>query len=155
MVDFDFTAFQTDLVRLGLALLFGAIIGAERQLAGQSAGLRTHIMVSVGSAIFVLAGLSSITTEFHDVTRVIQGVTAGIGFLGAGTIIKTKSGQHVHGLTTASSIWLAAAMGTAAGLGEYALAASSACIGICVLVIMKPLSRWLKPAINRRRSTDD
>ncbi len=152
---FDLTTFSVDLLRLGLAMALGALIGAERQLAGQSAGLRTHVMVSIGAAIFTLAGLATAPTESNDVARVVQGVAAGIGFLGAGTIIKMNGDQQIRGLTTASSIWVAAAMGTAAGLGEFALAASSACIGLFVLVVMRPLSRWLTPKINSGKSEDN
>jgi putative Mg2+ transporter-C (MgtC) family protein len=137
-------AFLEDLTRLGIALLLGAMIGVERQLAGQAAGLRTHVLVSMGAAVFTLAGLAATGTENPtDVSRVVQGVAAGVGFIGAGAIMRSDHESNVRGLTTAGSIWVAAAMGTTAGLGEWALAAAAGCATLVVLVVLKPVSRWL------------
>ena len=102
---------------LGVALGLGGLLGIERQLHGRWAGLRTHMTVSTGAAIFILAGLGvAPMAEMPDATRIIQGIAAGVGFLGAGTILKLSDQLEVKGLTTASSIWLSAAVGTAAGL---------------------------------------
>ncbi len=151
VINFDVTTFLEDMVRAGLAILLGGIVGAERQLAGQSAGLRTHVMVALGSAVFTLAGIASAGGDLHQVTRVVQGVAAGVGFLGAGAILKSEGDPKIKGLTTAGSIWVAAAMGTSAGLGEYALAASAAVASLVVLVVLRPLSRFLDERYQRRR----
>lgn len=140
---FDVTTFVDDTIRLALAILLGSIVGAERQIAGQSAGLRTHVMVALGSAVFTLAGIATAGGDLHQVTRVIQGVAAGVGFLGAGAILRMNGDAKIRGLTTAGSIWVAAAMGTSAGLGEYALAAAATIASVAVLVILRPLSRYL------------
>jgi len=108
--------------RLGAALLFGAAIGWEREKKGRAAGLRTHILVSLGAAGFTIIGaeLTADNPQFADPTRVIQAVAAGVGFLGAGTIM--NNGPKVKGLTTAASIWVVAAVGIAAGTGLWAIA---------------------------------
>lgn len=151
VINFDVTTFLDDMLRAGLAIILGGIVGAERQLAGQSAGLRTHVMVALGSAVFTLAGIATAGGDLHQVTRVVQGVAAGVGFLGAGAILKSDGDTKVRGLTTAGSIWVAAAMGTSAGLGEYALAASAAVASLVVLVVLRPLSRFLDGLYQRRR----
>ena len=139
----EFQAFGYNCVRLFVAVILGGMLGIERELHGRWAGLRTHMMVSLGAAIFTIAALATAPNDSNEVTRVIQGVAAGIGFLGAGTILKLSSQLEVKGLTTASSIWLAAALGTVAGLGEYALAASSGLVSLVVLAVMRPLAKAL------------
>ena len=123
-------------VRLLVALALGALLGYERESVGASAGLRTHMLVSVGSALFVLvplqAGMSS-----EEVSRVLQGVTAGIGFLGAGAILKLQAENEIKGLTTAAGIWLTAAAGVAAGMGLEATAIFSALIAWVVLAVLR------------------
>lgn len=153
-IQFNVTTFVDDLIRLAIAILLGSIVGAERQLAGQSAGLRTHVMVALGSAVFTLAGISTAGGDLHQVTRVVQGVAAGVGFLGAGAILRMNGDAKVKGLTTAGSIWVAAAMGTSAGLGEYALAASATIASLAVLVILRPLSRRLDDYAKRHEPRD-
>jgi putative Mg2+ transporter-C (MgtC) family protein len=137
-------------IRLVAASVFGALVGLERQLHGRWAGLRTHIMVSLGSAVFVVAGweigermLTTETTNISGdaVSRVIQGIAAGVGFLGAGTILKIADQLEIKGLTTASSIWLAAAVGTASGLGLYLLAATGTIISLVVLAVLRPMEK--------------
>ncbi|MFK4136733.1 MgtC/SapB family protein [Pseudomonas luteola] len=104
-------------LRLTLAALLGGLLGIEREQAGKAAGVRTHMLVALGSALFVLTPeIAGVNGE--DVSRVIQGLVTGIGFLGAGTIIKRKDLTHVEGLTTAAGIWLTAAIGMAAGTGR-------------------------------------
>lgn len=153
-IQFNVTTFVDDLIRLAIAILLGSIVGAERQLAGQSAGLRTHVMVALDSAVFTLAGISTAGGDLHQVTRVVQGVAAGVGFLGAGAILRMNGDAKVKGLTTAGSIWVAAAMGTSAGLGEYALAASATIASLAVLVILRPLSRRLDDYAKRHEPRD-
>ena len=119
-------------VRLGLAALLGAVIGFQRERVHSTAGLRTHMLVSVGAAFFVLATIQAGSSS-ADVSRVIQGLTAGVGFLGAGAILKMGDKDQVHGLTTAASIWLIAAIGTGAGLGHLWLPLLGAAFGWFIL----------------------
>ena len=108
-------------VRVVVAALLGGIIGWEREQKGRAAGLKTHILVAVGSALFVLAPyLAGI--DGGDNTRVMQGIVSGIGFLGAGAILRSRDGSRVEGLTTAASIWMTAAIGMAVGIGQAMLA---------------------------------
>jgi putative Mg2+ transporter-C (MgtC) family protein len=139
----DWPVFLDDVARIGAAALLGGAIGLERELNGHFAGLRTHMMVAIGCAVFVVAGVA-IAGDQHEeaVTRVIQGLAAGIGFLGAGTILKIDEQQKIKGLTTASSIWLAAALGTVAGLAEYALAAAAAVVALFVLAVLRPVEKY-------------
>ena len=109
-------------IRVLVAALLGALLGWERERAGKAAGLRTHMLVALGAALFVLfpaeAGMN-----IADLSRVIQGVATGIGFIGAGTILKRAESEHVEGLTTAASIWLTGAIGMAVGAGQVWLSA--------------------------------
>ncbi len=122
-------------LRLLVALALGALLGYQRESAGAAAGLRTHMLVSLGSALFVLVPLQA-GMPLEDISRVMQGVTAGIGFLGAGAIIKLR-GDEIKGLTTAASIWLTAAVGIAAGMGLEATAVLSAIFGWVVLAMLR------------------
>jgi putative Mg2+ transporter-C (MgtC) family protein len=140
----DSQVFWDDLVRIGAAALLGGLLGLEREWKGHWAGLRTHMMVSIGCAIFVIAGLGISKGDPQAVTRVIQGIASGIGFLGAGTILKLDDKQEIKGLTTASSIWLAAALGTAAGLAEFALATAAAFVSLFVLGVLGPAEKYLE-----------
>ncbi len=127
-----------DLIPLLAAVLAGGVVGLERQLRGHGAGLRTHMIVSLASAIFILTA-RNMAPEPGDVTRVIQGIAAGVGFIGAGTILKLSSEHEVIGLTTASTVWLAAAVGTACGLSEYLLAVFGAALAIVFLIVLRPI----------------
>jgi putative Mg2+ transporter-C (MgtC) family protein len=140
----EWPVFWDDVARIGGAALLGGLLGLEREWKGHWAGLRTHMMVSIGCAIFVIGGLDVAGDHRESVTRVIQGITAGIGFLGAGTILKLDRRQEIKGLTTASSIWLAAALGTIAGLAEYALAVAAAIISLFVLAVLGPLEKYFE-----------
>jgi putative Mg2+ transporter-C (MgtC) family protein len=123
-------------VRLGVALLLGALLGYEREVAGAQAGLRTHMLVCMGSALFVLVPLQA-GMPVEDVSRVMQGITAGIGFLGAGAILKLESENVIKGLTTAAGVWLTAAVGVAAGMGLEATAVLSAVFAWVVLALLR------------------
>lgn len=127
--------------RLVVAAILGGVLGLEREWKGRWAGLRTHMMVSLGCAIFSIVGMVVSVGQPDAVTRVIQGVATGIGFLGAGTILKLSEQREIKGLTTAGSIWLAAALGTAAGLAEYALAIAGAVISLFVLGVLGPVEK--------------
>jgi putative Mg2+ transporter-C (MgtC) family protein len=109
-------------------------------------------MVSIGCAILVIGGLEVAGEQREAVTRVIQGIASGVGFLGAGTILKLDKKQEIKGLTTASSIWLAAALGTTAGLAQYALAAAATIISLFVLGVLGPFEKWFerRQAENRK-----
>jgi putative Mg2+ transporter-C (MgtC) family protein len=124
--------------RLGLASVLGAIPGLQREKQGQAAGLRTHMMVALGAAIFVMAALEAGAT-IDATTRVIQGLATGIGFVGAGAILKSSQEHEIRGLTTAASIWLTAGIGTAVGLGLIWLPA----LGTALAVIILSVLHWL------------
>ena len=125
-------------VRLLLASVLGGVIGYERESKGKSAGLRTHMLVSLGAALFVLAPALS-GMEVADMSRVLQGIIAGIGFLGAGAIIKSRGSNDVKGLTTAASIWLTAAVGITAGMGREMLAVTSTLFALFILAALRGL----------------
>src|SRR3954452_8926004 len=144
MVSWEWPAFYDDLARIGAAAILGGAIGLEREWHGHWAGLRTHMMVAIGAAIFVIGGSTAHGQNIDGPSRVIQGVAAGIGFLGAGTILKLGEKMEIKGLTTASSIWLAAALGIAAGLAEYALATAAAAISLFVLAVLPPVEKYLE-----------
>lgn len=127
-------------VRVVLAAALGALIGYNRERHGKAAGLRTHMLVAMGSAAFVIAPLFA-GMEMADLSRVIQGVTAGIGFLGAGTIIKHRQDEQVIGLTTAASVWMTSAIGVACGLGRDSTAVILAILCWIVLSAVEGLSR--------------
>ncbi|MFJ9989966.1 MgtC/SapB family protein [Pseudomonas putida] len=128
------------LVRLLMAAVLGAVLGFEREHKGKSAGVRTHMLVSMGAALFVLAP-SMAGADAQALSRVIQGIVAGIGFLGAGTILKGhgQDTHHVKGLTTAAGLWMTAAIGTAAGMGREATALVSTVLALLVLSSMPVL----------------
>jgi putative Mg2+ transporter-C (MgtC) family protein len=135
----DTEQFTRVAVRLVIAALLGGVLGLQREHQGKSAGVRTHMLVSLGAAVFVmvpqLAGVES-----DSLARVIQGIVAGIGFLGAGSILK-PGGDHVRGLTTAAGIWLTAAIGVGVGLGRVMTAALSVALALLILLLQGPLER--------------
>ena len=131
-------------MRLGTAAALGGLIGIERQLAHKAAGLRTHMTVSLASAVFVMIAIQS-GAQIADVSRVLQGIAAGVGFLGAGTILKGTSEQTIQGLTTAATIWLTAAIGAAAGAGHSVVAAMSVAVAWVILLIFKLFEKMLAP----------
>jgi putative Mg2+ transporter-C (MgtC) family protein len=141
-------------IRLLIALILGAVIGSDRQRRDHPAGLRTHILVSLASATFLLI---STQLPFYqhfdddeafrfDPSRIAAGIVMGMGFLGAGSII--RSGKGIRGLTTAASLWLVAALGMAAGAGMYLLAGLSTAIALFVLTVLRRLEK------GRHRKTD-
>ena len=138
----DYAEGMDILIRLGVSILIGGLIGLERQLHGCWAGMRTHMMVSMGAAMFTIAGLEVAKGDLPDTTRVIQGIAAGIGFLGAGTILKLSNQLEVKGLTTASAIWLTAANGTATGLGHWWLAGGGTVGSLLILALLRPIDKW-------------
>ena len=126
-------------LRLGAAVIAGAIIGFDRELRQKPAGLRTMALVALGSAVFTVAA----TVDAASTSRVIQGVITGVGFLGAGAIIRGRTEESVRGLTTAASIWLAAAVGVACGIAFWPLVVLASAFGLLILVL-EPIDRWVK-----------
>ena len=122
-------------VRLLLAAILGGALGFEREQKGKAAGIRTHMLVALGSALFVLIP-EQVGVKVADMSRVLQGVIAGVGFLGAGTIIKGKEEESVKGLTTAAGIWLTAAIGIAAGMGRESSAVLSTILALIILALV-------------------
>ena len=139
----DMEDFVRITVRLSLAAIFGALLGIERETKGKAAGVRTHMLVAVSCALFVLIPQMSGTTN-ADITRVIQGVIAGVGFLGAGAIIKGRDDESVRGLTTAAGIFMTAAIGIAAGLGREATALLSTLLALLIFSIAPIIVRWFE-----------
>ena len=117
----DSTELAQLLIRLLAAVVLGALVGLQRERAGKAAGLRTHILVALGTTMFVLASSSS-GMSLEGVSRVIQGLATGTGFIGAGAILKLNDTREIQGLTTAAGIWMTAAIGVAIGLGNLGLA---------------------------------
>jgi putative Mg2+ transporter-C (MgtC) family protein len=144
-------------LRIVLAAVLAALLGLEREWKGQSAGLRTHMLVSVGACLFTLVGAYAflpdpgMNTEAMSVdpTRVPSQVVVGIGFLGGGTIL--KYGFSVRGLTTAANLWLAAAVGMAVAVGYFFAAIVCVLLSLAALVGLRPLERRLFPQAARRR----
>lgn len=131
----DVRQFTQVLIRLFASALLGAVIGLQRERAGKPAGIKTHILATLGTTVFVLAcagyGMSS-----DGLSRVIQGIVTGIGFLGAGAILKLDESRDIKGLTTAASIWISAAIGVAVGLGGLGLALLATILTMLVLAIL-------------------
>jgi putative Mg2+ transporter-C (MgtC) family protein len=121
-------------LRLLVAALLGGLLGYERARSHKSAGLRTHVLVALGAATLVIA-TSAAGGTVDELVHVIQGTVSGIGFIGAGAILKAPSTERIHGLTTAASIWMTAALGIAAGLGKYWFALLAALVAWAVLGI--------------------
>jgi putative Mg2+ transporter-C (MgtC) family protein len=129
-------------LRLLIAALLGGLLGLQREQHGKEAGVRTHMLVALGSALFVLVPLQAGTSP-EDLSRVIQGVIAGVGFLCAGTIIRVTGEDHIRGLTTAAGIWLTAAIGIAVGLGRESTAVLSTFLALGILALEGPIRRLL------------
>jgi putative Mg2+ transporter-C (MgtC) family protein len=132
------------LVRLAVAAFLGGSIGFERQMDSKPDGVRTHMLVSLGAALFTLVGTEALGADAKsiDITRIVQGVAAGVGFLGAGTIIKLSDQHEVRGLTSAASIWLTAAVGMAVGAGWLWPAIVGVVFAWIILYVLRNLERW-------------
>ncbi len=126
------------LVRLTLAAVLGGVLGYERERQGKAAGIRTHMLVSMGAALLVLVPEQAGMT-IADLSRVIQGIVTGIGFLGAGAILKRQSEEEVQGLTTAAGVWMTAAIGIACGIGRESTALLSTLLALIVLAVIPKL----------------
>src|SRR5688572_1804333 len=138
------------LVRLGGAMLLGAIAGFQREKAGKPAGLRTHMLVSMGACLFVLVPLQ-VGMPIGEVGRVIQGVAAGIGFVGAGAILKLSQEREIEGLTTAAGIWTTAAVGVAVGLGGFGVAVIGMLLAWLILGMLLRIENRIAPDEGARK----
>lgn len=137
------------LLRTITAVLLGGIVGIQRERVGKPAGLRTHMMVSLGTAVVVLACIGG-GMNMDGLSRVIQGIVTGIGFVGAGAILKLTDQREIQGLTTAAGLWMTAAIGVAVGLGALGLAVIATVLTVIVLALGGVEEAW-----NKRRQSRD
>ena len=133
-------------LRLGSAVAIGGLVGLDRGLRQKPAGLRTHALVALGAALMTYTGIELAPTEPSAITRVLQGVIAGVGFLGGGVILRDAQDQRVRGLTTAASIWIVAGLGMACGAGHWRTGLVASCLTLVVLMggrrIEQLLASW-------------
>lgn len=130
----DVERFVQLVVRLTAALVLGGALGYEREHAGKQAGMRTHMLVALGAAMFILVP-DQAGADNAAISRILQGLIAGIGFLGGGTILKLTDHAEVRGLTTAAGIWLTAAIGVAVGMGRILTATIATVLALLVLIV--------------------
>lgn len=141
-------------VRLVLAALLGGLLGLQRERQGKAAGVRTHMLVAASSALVVIVPLQ-MGMDQEGLSRILQGLLSGIGFLCAGAILKLEREEQVHGLTTAAGVWMTSAIGIAAGLGREMTALLSALLMLAILALEGPLQRLgLRPGQQQRRPED-
>ncbi len=144
---------QEPLLRLVAAVVVGAGLGLDREIHAKPAGLRTHALVALGAALVTVLSVqvagSGGTFDGSAVLRTTQGVLTGIGFLGAGVILHSRSGSWVHGLTTAASIWVVASLGIACGLGQFWLALGALVLALAVLNLGGPVERAVHRLLQR------
>lgn len=141
-------AFSEIVIRLLTATVAGMILGINRELKDKPAGVRTHAIVALGASMITLLAILP-PQDASSAARALQGVITGIGFLGAGVILRDSSGTSVHGLTTAATIWLSAGLGAACGLGYMSVAATGSAVALVILVLGIPFERRI-----RRRDQD-
>jgi putative Mg2+ transporter-C (MgtC) family protein len=148
-VDLDWATAVRILLRLGASVALGAAIGWEREIHHRWAGLRTHILVSLGTAALMLLACEMADRAKTDPVRALQGVVAGIGFLGGGAILKLEKEQRIEGLTTAAGIWTTAAIGLAAGAGWLTLATLLTFIVLGTLWLLRLIEKRSKIVVDR------
>jgi putative Mg2+ transporter-C (MgtC) family protein len=140
MLDIVLSEYGETLLRLVAAMLGGALIGLNRFLRQKAAGLRTHGLVALGTAMATLLMIQQPGYDAQAVSRVIQGLVTGVGFIGAGVIMRAN-GNRVHGLTTAAAIWTSAIVGIACGLGDYVICFASVVLALLLLMLGRPVER--------------
>lgn len=143
-------------LRLGSATILGGVLGFDRELHSKPAGLRTHALVALGAALATLATIQFVDNAGVDhsaVTRTIQGIIAGVGFLGGGAILRAKDREEVTGLTTAASIWLVAALGIACAGGFWISSVVSVLLALMVLVIGRPIEGFVHRRFIAKRNS--
>jgi putative Mg2+ transporter-C (MgtC) family protein len=140
-------------------VLLGGIVGLNRELRRKPAGLRTHSLVAIGSAVAMLSSVRIAeqygATAADAITRTVQGIIVGIGFLGGGVIVKTGDAGHVQNLTTAASIWVVACLGIVCGAGQWVLALGALVLTLVVLLLGGPAEKMLRRALNPRTGADE
>lgn len=141
----DVTEITRVSTRLLIAAVLGGLLGFEREQRGKSAGVKTHMLVCIGAALFILIPQQAGIISNAELSRVMQGIIAGIGFLGAGAILKSDDEKNPKGLTTAAGIWLTAAIGIAAGLGREASAILCTVLALMVLIVIPKLVAYIGP----------
>ena len=141
----DRTHFAITVIRVIAAILLGGVVGIQREKAGKPAGLRTHMLVSLGTAVVVLA-CSEAGMNLDGLSRVIQGIVTGIGFIGAGSILKITEQRQIEGLTTAAGLWMTAAIGVAVGVGALGLAVLGTVLTLLVLALERYIDARLSAA---------
>jgi putative Mg2+ transporter-C (MgtC) family protein len=146
------TATQAALARLLVAAALGAAIGLEREYHQKPAGLRTNMLISIGSAVFMIVSLDLGAAFGGSADRVAAQIVTGIGFLGAGAIL--RNGGSVHGLTTAATIWVNAAIGMAAGTGAFGLAVGTTIVTLIVLAVLPPIEAFFERRARQNRGGD-
>jgi len=146
--------YGTIATRLVFALIVGAVLGLNRWLHHKSAGVRTHALVAIGSATAVMLTSDFVQDDAQSVSRVIQGLITGLGFLGAGVIIHEQRSKRVHGLTTAASLWACALIGAAFGAGQFALGGLSLGAIVLTLAVGGPLERLIAKLNGIKRSSE-
>lgn len=134
------------IIRLLAAIVLGGVVGVQRERVGKAAGMRTHILVTAGTALFVIA-CTSANMESDALSRVIQGIATGIGFIGTGTILKQRDKLEIHGLTTAAGLFMTAAVGVAVGLGRIGVGAVGAVLAWIVLSALTYIENRIGPDI--------
>lgn len=136
--------------RLLAAMILGGIIGVQRERSDKPAGFRTHMLVCLGTAVFVIT-CSSVGMAFDAMSRVIQGLVTGIGFIGAGTILKLDKEEEIIGLTTAAGIWMTAAIGITVGLGAIGIAAMATLLALIILALAQPVEDFVQKRRDQKR----
>ena len=137
-------------LRLVFAVLAGAVIGLNRWMYHKPAGLGTHGLVALGAALACIIATHTHGTDAGAASRTIQGLVTGVGFIGAGVIMRANRGQQVHGLTTAASIWVSAILGIACGLSDVAIPAIGLTLALIILFVSKPLEEALERTVKHR-----
>ncbi|MBU3539794.1 MgtC/SapB family protein [Polynucleobacter sp. UB-Tiil-W10] len=146
--------YSTIAIRLTLALLVGAVLGLNRWLHHKSAGIRTHSLVAIGSATAVMLISDFVQDDAQSVSRVLQGLITGLGFLGAGVIIREQRSRRVHGLTTAASLWVCALIGAAFGAGQFALGGLALGAILLTLLLGGPLENLVAQLNGVKRGSE-
>lgn len=146
--------YGTIALRLGLALFVGATLGLNRWLHHKSAGIRTHSLVAIGSATAIMLIADFVQDDAQSVSRVLQGLITGLGFLGAGVIIHEQRSRKIHSLTTAASLWACALIGATFGAGKYALGALAIGSILLILLIGGPLERLMTRLTGVRQGSE-
>ena len=133
------------ILRLLAAVVLGGAIGFNRDIHGKPTGIRAHALVSLGAAILIIGSMGPLLGASHPdaLSRAIQGVVAGIGFLGAGVILRGATGMQVYHLVTAASLWVTTGVGVLCGLGQFLTALAATALVLLVLVVGLPLDKWL------------